>query len=668
MSRFLLVSLNIEAILQETTLYLRQRKLGALAKGLGLGDAYDSTIGRIRAQKGDQPRLGMAALMWISHSERPLNVDEVCHALAVEIGSTDIHARNVPSIRTVLSCCQGLAVVDKGSSTVRLIHFSLKEYLSGRADLFDGAHSKIAETCLTYLNFRAIKDLSPTHSRDLRGAPFLNYSSLHWGIHMRKELSDSSRYLALDLLDQYDSHISAQILWKSTGEQYLNSRGPFSALHCVSYFGIAKLVIDLIKTKREDVNQMGSVGLTPLIWAARCGHEEVVKLLLQQKQTQPDMPDTHYGRTALSWAAGSGHEGVVRLLLASRYNDPGCMGCRWGKRPQVMSLLFGKKYVNPDRPDGGGRTPLSRAAENGYDGVVKLLLGREEVSPDNPDSCGLTPLSWAAKSGQAGVVELLLGCEEVSPDKPDDRGQTPLSWAAKNGHGGVVELLLGREDISPHRPDNRGRSPLSWAAWSGHDGVVGLLLKQGDGNPDRPDNCDQTPLALAARNGHGEVVKLLLGRENVNPNWPDNYGQTPLSLAACNGHDGVVKLLLEQGDVRPDRPDNRGHTPLSWAACTGHDGVVKLLLEREDISPDRPDNRGQTPLFWAVQNGHDAVVKLLLEQETVSPRRRDSYNQTPLSWAAQNRRDGVMELLLRREEIIAEKARQWWPNTALARR
>jgi len=153
MSRFLLASLNIKAILQETTLHRRQAKLGALAKGLGLGDAYDSTIGRIKAQEGDRERLGMAALMWISHSERPLNADKICHALAVEIGSTDINAKNVPSIRTVLGCCQGLAVADKGSSTVRLIHFSLKEYLSGRTDSFDGAHSKIAETCLTYLNF-----------------------------------------------------------------------------------------------------------------------------------------------------------------------------------------------------------------------------------------------------------------------------------------------------------------------------------------------------------------------------------------------------------------------------------------------------------------------------------------------------------------------------------
>ena len=85
MSRFLLVSLNIKAILQETTLHLRREKLRAMTGGLGLDDAYGATIQRIRAQGGDRARLGMAALMWISHSERPLNVNEICHALAVEL-------------------------------------------------------------------------------------------------------------------------------------------------------------------------------------------------------------------------------------------------------------------------------------------------------------------------------------------------------------------------------------------------------------------------------------------------------------------------------------------------------------------------------------------------------------------------------------------------------
>jgi len=128
--------------------------------------------------------------MWISHAERPLNVNEICHALAIEIGSSDINTNNIPSIRTVLGCCQGLATVDKGSSTIRLIHFTLKEYLSRHADLFDRPHSKIAET-LTYLNFQAIKDLSAIPS-----ATILRYASLYWGTHMRMQSSERTRYLA----------------------------------------------------------------------------------------------------------------------------------------------------------------------------------------------------------------------------------------------------------------------------------------------------------------------------------------------------------------------------------------------------------------------------------------------------------------------------------------
>ena len=217
------MSLNIKAILQETTLHRRREKLGTIIDGLGLGGAYDATIGRIKAQKGDGARLGMEALMWISHSERILSVDEICHALAVEIELADVNINNVPSIRTVLGCCQGLAAVDERSSTIRLIHFRLKEYLSRHADLFDRPHSRIAETCLTYLNFQAIKDLSASPSHGLQGTPLLGYSSLYWGTHMRMQLPDRSRCLALKLLNQYDNHISAGLLWGSIKWQYFTT-------------------------------------------------------------------------------------------------------------------------------------------------------------------------------------------------------------------------------------------------------------------------------------------------------------------------------------------------------------------------------------------------------------------------------------------------------------
>ena len=117
-----------------------------MTDGLGLWDAYGKTLGRIKEQDGQKPRLGMAAIMWILHSERPLRVDELCHALGVEIGSPELDPGDVPSIMTLLACCQGLIVVDKEASTVRLIHFTLQEYLKAHPELFGRAHSTMAAT------------------------------------------------------------------------------------------------------------------------------------------------------------------------------------------------------------------------------------------------------------------------------------------------------------------------------------------------------------------------------------------------------------------------------------------------------------------------------------------------------------------------------------------
>ena len=96
-----------------------------MANGLELEDVYGATIERINAQYGDKSILGMAALMWISHVERPLRADELCYALAVKLGSTDFDVGNIPSMSTLVNCCQGLITVDKEASTVRLIHFTL---------------------------------------------------------------------------------------------------------------------------------------------------------------------------------------------------------------------------------------------------------------------------------------------------------------------------------------------------------------------------------------------------------------------------------------------------------------------------------------------------------------------------------------------------------------
>ena len=158
--RFLLAVLHIEAILRGTTIARRRKTLKSISDGAGLGDVYGATLERIKAQDKEKAKLAMAALTWICHSERPLEVDELCHALAVEIGEADFDPENVPLIGILQDCCQGLITVDAEASIVRLIHNTVQEFLCTYPGLFSKPHSILAETCLTYLNSQQVKSAS----------------------------------------------------------------------------------------------------------------------------------------------------------------------------------------------------------------------------------------------------------------------------------------------------------------------------------------------------------------------------------------------------------------------------------------------------------------------------------------------------------------------------
>ena len=86
----------MDAVLEDVTIHQRRQTLHEMTNGFSLDDAYSTTLDRIRKQKGSRARLGMEALMWISCSERPLKVDELCHALAVEVGTADLSVPNRP--------------------------------------------------------------------------------------------------------------------------------------------------------------------------------------------------------------------------------------------------------------------------------------------------------------------------------------------------------------------------------------------------------------------------------------------------------------------------------------------------------------------------------------------------------------------------------------------
>ena len=506
----MLVSLNIDAILQEPTIHRRRQKLNAAIDGLGLESAYAETLGRIKAQGGAKARLGMAALMWISHSKRPLKANELCHALAVEIGSPDLNTEDVPSIGTLLACCQGLVAIHRVTSTARLIHFTLHQHLRAHPELFGTAHSTMAETCLSYLNSHHVKALSAFPSPDLQDTPFLEYSSMYWGMHAKRNLSDCAKLLALKLFEDYKNHISIKILLEAQKEASwvvdFDKISQFTGLHCASLFGIIEIVAILIEMEGYDSNKKDCVDNTPLLWAAHNGHK-----------------------------------------------------C-------VVAFLLGRGDAAPDEPSRDGQTPLWRAASNGHEGVVRILLKRGQVILNKLDNSGLTPFWCAVLNEREGVVRILLERGYVNPDKPDSDGRALLWYAAWYGYEGVAKVLLERDEVNPDKPDNDGQTPLRCAAWRGHEGMVKILLERGEVNPNNTDNDGRTPLRCAAWNGHEGVVKILLERDMVNPDKPDNGGLTPLFCASWNGHEGVVKMLLERSRVNTDKLDSDGQVS-SGSAC-----------------------------------------------------------------------------------------------------
>ena len=604
----------MDAILGEVTLTRRRKKLDDMTKGDGLGGAYTATLSRIKAQPGNRSKLGMEVLMWISHTERPLHANELCHALGVE-GSTDLDIRNIPAIKTLLACSLGLVTVEKSSCTVRLVHYTLQEHLSNNTELFPNAHSIIAEVCLTYLNFPHVRGISPTLRSVPPTAPFVEYASCYWGTHARSGTTESVKTLALELLDGYDKHISSKVvlLRGVRGEEQPFDREDtptgFTGLHSAAYFGCVEITVALLEASKGDVQATDFHGNTALAWASTMGHEGVVRVLLERTDISSDTAGTRYGSAPLLWAAENGHEGVVRILLE-------------------------RSDVNPDKPDSLRRTPLLWASQNGHAGIVRMLLERNNVNPNKQDRCCVTPLLLASECGDQGIVRMLLERSDVNPEKSDRRGRTPLLWASRHGHEGVVRMLLERSDVNPDKPDRLHRTPLSWASQNGHEGVVRMLLEQNDINPNRRSFFGATPLSWASRRGREGVVRMLLERNDVNPNRRDFFGATPLSWASGHGCEGVVRILLARNDINPNQWSLFCPTPLAWASQNGHEGVVRMLLDRDDVNPNKRDLFGSTPLSFASYNGQEGVVRILQERKDANTHKPDRWHRKLLWWAS----------------------------------
>ena len=563
MSRFLAARLHLESLTSKTNRKAVKKALHELPTTL-YGN-YDDAIERIKQQP--TKTLALRVLLWIVYAARPLRLEELQHAIAIDELEPDdrsISEESLTPSSIFINACAGMVKVDEASNIIGLVHKTTQEYFDQNGSkLFPEGKSHIGTRCLKYLSLEVFSEgacaTEELYKRRLSENVLLKYAAQHLGYHMHDMAEHTLNSLKLDFfLDENKLSCATQALFVDTRERvYVNS---FPKRFCGVHY------------------------------AAYCGLKDILRLLLVNPTVDPDAKDS-YLRTPLLWAAKNGHEAVVKLLQET-----------------------GKVDIN--LKNNFNQTPLSLAAENGHESVVKLLLETGKVDINSKNNFSQTPLSLAAENGHEAVVKLLLETGKVDVNSKSGRyNRTPLSLAVENGYEAVVKLLLetGKVDVNSKQGRNN-QTPLQLAQQNLREAAVKFLMETGTVDVDSEDRWNRTPLSLAAERGYKAVVKMLLETGKVDINSTDSLSQTPLSLAVANGHEAVVKLLLETGQVDINLKGGRCYpmTPLSQAVRNRHRAIVKLLLETGKVDVDSKSGRYNRTLFsLAVKNRHEAVVKLL---------------------------------------------------------
>ena len=224
--------------------------------------------------------------------------------------------------------------------------------------------------------------------------------------------------------------------------------------------------------------------------AAYSGNSGVVRVLCQDyrvdancstSETLEEQPKKSI--TPLEWAARKGHTEVVKVLTENNAD------------------------INARRPT-DGVSALYVAAQNGYDDIVKLLLENSADVNARRHTDGATALHIASWNGNGEIVRMLLGRDAEVDARCSVTGATALHNAAKNGHSEIVQMLLQNHADVNASTRTDGSTALHAAAWNGHVEMVKLLLDNA-ADVNAKTRQDATAQQMAAQNGHTEVVQLL---------------------------------------------------------------------------------------------------------------------------------------------------------------
>lgn len=157
---------------------------------------------------------------------------------------------------------------------------------------------------------------------------------------------------------------------------------------------------------------------TQLLFAAENGHVEKLHALLAQKDVKVDCPNSA-AVTALFLAAKEGHEECVKLLLEAGASVDGI-----GLENTALSPLWVATYAGH---------------KNCVDRLVKAGANLNTKSPE-------TPLFIAAREGRADCLKILIEAGS-NVNVKNNRGQNPMHIACSEVHESCVELLVSNKGV-----------------------------------------------------------------------------------------------------------------------------------------------------------------------------------------------------------------------------
>ncbi|KAK3168324.1 hypothetical protein OEA41_004771 [Lepraria neglecta] len=318
-----------------------------------LDSACNDAMERIERQNPDHRYLAKRTLMWITYAQRLPHVEEIQHALATELGKSDLDRDNVEDSGDIVSICAGLVIVDTDhhlrGPVLRLVHYKMQEYLRRTGVIhFPNAAETIASRCLTYLLF------------DIFSGSACRLSPDHYNVQKDRGESAAINLMRTRNPDEVTGFLYFGCKRCSNGEN-----------HCLqkpaAFLGLTEIVSQLLEDGAK-ANIEDWSGETPLLWAINRGHDGVVNQLVIRDDVNTSA--YHGDSTPLHRAIDTHSHTIVKALLASK----------------IIDVIF--RAVDTTLPGDKGRTLLSQAVFSGDTNAIGLLLMRDDIDPNAKNKQG----------------------------------------------------------------------------------------------------------------------------------------------------------------------------------------------------------------------------------------------------------------------------------------